>query len=81
MLDLAQGILIGFRRYRPEAAFEELVTVAHQHDVSVSALAAALVAVATGTTQDSGVPGDAVAVADMAWGQQFSELAERDPRS
>ena len=36
-LDLAEGILIGWRRYRPAAAFEELVDVAVRHGLSVSA--------------------------------------------
>jgi hypothetical protein len=47
-LDLAEGILVGLRRYRPEAAFEELVDVALRHDLSVSAVASALVGLATG---------------------------------
>jgi hypothetical protein len=48
VLDLAEGILIGLRRYPTGAAFEELITVARRHDVSLSAVAAALVALATG---------------------------------
>lgn len=71
VLDLAQGILLGFRRYRTEAAFKELVSVAHKHDVSVSAVASALVALATGTTDETRVPGEALVVAELAWGDQF----------
>lgn len=75
VLDLAQGILIGIRRYRTEAAFEELVTVAHEHDVSVSAVAAALLALATGTAHETDVPSESFTVADRAWGDLFGQLA------
>jgi hypothetical protein len=47
---LAEGILIGARRYSPEAAFAELVAVAHRHDITVSAAASALVELATGAS-------------------------------
>lgn len=55
-LDLAEGILIGWRRYRPASAFEELVDVASRHGLSVSAVASALVVLAAGditTTQSA----------------------------
>lgn len=68
ILDLAQGILIGFQRYRTEAAFAELVSVAHKHDVTVSALAAAVVALTTGTVGETDVPREALAVAELVWG-------------
>lgn len=48
VLDLAEGVLIGLRRCQTEAAFDELITVAHRHGLSVSAAASALVALATG---------------------------------
>ncbi len=48
ILDLAEGILIGSRRYSTEAAFEELAAMARRHGVSVWAVAEALVALATG---------------------------------
>jgi hypothetical protein len=47
-VDLAEGILIGLRRYRTRAAFAELVDVALRHGSSVSALASALVGLAIG---------------------------------
>ncbi len=51
VLDLAEGILIGLRRYSPEAAFGELLAVAHRNDITVSAAAATLVGgLATGFT-------------------------------
>jgi hypothetical protein len=67
-LDLAQGILIGLRRCTTEAAFDELVTVAHKHSVSVSAVASALVTMATETADETDSDRDALAVAHVAWG-------------
>jgi AmiR/NasT family two-component response regulator len=66
-LDLAQGILIGLRRCTTEAAFDELVTVAHKHAVSVSAVASALVTLTTGTGDEPDSDRDALAVAHLAW--------------
>ncbi|MDT5077278.1 MAG: hypothetical protein QOJ80_1915 [Mycobacterium sp.] len=68
-LDLAQGILIGLRRCTTEAAFDELVAVAHKHGVSVSTVAAALVTLTTRTADDSDADTDALAVAELAWGR------------
>jgi hypothetical protein len=67
-LDLAQGILIALRRYTTEAAFDELVAVAHQHGASVSAVASALVTMATRTAAGTDSDRDALAVAHLAWG-------------
>jgi hypothetical protein len=67
-LDLAQGILIGLRRCTTEATFDELVTVAHKHGVSVSAVASALVTLATRTADETDSDRDAPAVAHLAWG-------------
>jgi hypothetical protein len=50
LLDLAEGILIGLRRYPPDAAFAELLDVARRHDISAFAAASALVRVASTTT-------------------------------
>jgi ANTAR domain-containing protein len=66
-LDLAQGILIGLRRCTTEAAFDELVTVAHKHGVLVSSVAAALVTLTTGTASESHQDPDALAIARLAW--------------
>src|SRR6476660_884437 len=57
VLDLAEGILIGLRRYSSEAAFGDLVAVAYRHDITVSAAASAVVAFATGGTEVTGEPG------------------------
>jgi hypothetical protein len=67
-LDLAQGILIGLRRCTTEAAFDELVTVAHRHGVSVSAVASALMMLATRTAAEADSDRDALVVARLAWG-------------
>jgi len=67
-LDLAQGILIGLRRCTTEAAFDELVTVAHKHGLLVSAVASALVTLATKTADEPDSDRDALAVARLAWG-------------
>lgn len=72
-LDLAQGILIGLRRCTTEAAFDELVTVAHKHGVSVSAIAAALVGLAARNVDGTESDRDALAVAHLAWGDLVDE--------
>ena len=69
-LDLAEGILIGWRRYQPTAAFEELVDVALQHGLSVSAVASALVGLATG---DIGTTAPTT-TAGLAAQRQWSDL-------
>ncbi len=66
-LDLAEGILIGWRRYRPEAAFEELVDVALRHGLSVSAVASALVGVATGAIDAVESTSAATLAAQLQW--------------
>ena len=68
MLDLAEGVLVGVRRYSPEAAFGELVAVAHRHDITVSAVAAALVALATGDIEATDLNPIEAAIALHAWG-------------
>jgi hypothetical protein len=67
-LDLAEGILIGWRRYRAEAAFEELVDVASRHGLSVSAVALALVGLATGDIDAGGSTTAATKAAQLQWG-------------
>jgi hypothetical protein len=67
-LDLAEGILIGLRRYSAEAAFDELVTVAHRHDITTSAVASALVNLATGDADATDSPPPEVAIARLEWG-------------
>ena len=67
VLDLAEGILIGLRRYSSDATFVDLVEMAYRHDITVSAAASALVAVATGGAEVTDVsPGDVV-IAQHEW--------------
>ena len=66
--DLAEGILIGFRGCSPDAAFNELVTAAHRYDVSISAIASALVDLATGATDPAETHPAARAAALAEWG-------------
>jgi hypothetical protein len=68
VLDLAEGVLVGVRRYTPEAAFSELVAVAHRQNITVSAAATALVALATGDTEATKVNPMDVEIAQDAWG-------------
>lgn len=67
VLDLAEGILIALRRCSVEAAFAELVEVAHRHDMNVSATAAALVNLATDANAADRHPVEA-AVVQLEWG-------------
>jgi ANTAR domain len=68
VLDLAEGILIGLRRYSAEAAFDELVSVARHHEIAMSAAASALVDLATGDVgTDNGRPVE-IAIAQHEWG-------------
>jgi len=75
VLDLAEGILIGLRRYSAEAAFGELVAVAHRHDITVSAVASALVELATGGTDSSDFHRVEVAIARHQWGSMLLSIA------
>lgn len=67
VLDLAEGILIGLRRYSIEHAFEELVDVAFRHDMSVTAAAAALVDLASAGTDNPETQSLALSVAQREW--------------
>ena len=53
ILDLAEGILIGLRRYETDAAFAELLDVARSNGVTVSAAAASLVQLASTNPEPS----------------------------
>lgn len=68
ILDLAEGVLIGLRRISAEAAFCELVAVAHRHDITVSAAAAALVEVATMPAEAHESRSFEAAIAERVWG-------------
>jgi len=67
VLDLAEGILIGLRRYSIEHGFEELVDVAFRHDMSVTAAAAALVDLASAGTDNAEPQSLALSVAQGEW--------------
>jgi MFS superfamily sulfate permease-like transporter len=73
ILDLAEGVLIGLRRYPADAAFAEIVSVARSYGLSVSVVAATLVAVATGDTDGATTHPAAVAV-DLAWSQLLTPV-------
>jgi hypothetical protein len=66
-LDLAEGVLIGFRRYPTQSAFEELVSVAGRYGLSVSAVASALVALATGERDRTEPPSSADLAIELEW--------------
>ncbi len=80
VLDLAEGILIGLRRYSAEAAFGELVAVAHRHDITVSAAASALVELATGGNDPADFHRVVVAIAQHEWGSMLLARAGSDER-
>jgi hypothetical protein len=64
VIDLAVGVLVGLRGCRPEEGFAELVEVVHRTGVGIGAVAAQLVALASGS--DSAFPpGDLGAWADL----------------
>ena len=54
MLDTALGILIGLRRCRSEAAFQELLAAAQRHRVPICAMAWGLVHLTCGGDQVTG---------------------------
>ena len=85
LLDLAEGILIALRHYAADAAFEELVTVAHRHGLSVSATAEALMSLAIEGDMAVHVHPEAMPAARLEWGdllgddqQSQSDVAESD---
>ena len=81
VLDLAEGILIGLRRYTAEEAFDELVAVAQHHDISMSAVASALVDLATGTPAAPDSHRDERAIAEHEWGALLHQSRESDHRT
>jgi hypothetical protein len=72
ILDLAEGVLIGRRRYPPGEAFQELVSVASRHGLSVSVVAAALVAFAASDTDAAELNPAAALAAELEWSQLLS---------
>jgi hypothetical protein len=75
ILDTAQGILIGLRRCRSEAAFQELLVAAQRHTVPVFAMAWALVHLACGGDKSPETFNAAQSAARHEWGQLLTESA------
>jgi hypothetical protein len=69
MLDRAEGILVGLRRYRAESAFNEIVGASQRHLVPALRVSRALVELAEGRE-----PSDhaAAAAAREQWGDLLS---------
>lgn len=74
VLDLAEGILIGQRRYSAEAAFDELVAVARRHDITISAAATALMELAVGVSGD--LHPVETTIAQHEWGSLLAATSE-----
>jgi hypothetical protein len=81
VLDLAEGILIGLRRYSAEAAFDELVTVARRHEITMSAAASALVDLATGNAATDDDHPVEKAIAQHQWGDLFRGVEASNGRA
>lgn len=75
ILDTARGILIGLRRCRSDAAFDELHSAAIRHRVPVFAMAWALVHLA-GDGEKTTSFTDAQSAARHEWGRLFAESAK-----
>jgi hypothetical protein len=74
ILDTARGILIGLRRCRSDAAFDELHNAAQRHRVPVFAMAWALVHLA-GEGEQTASFIDAQSAARHEWGELFAVSA------
>lgn len=80
-LDVAKGILVGLRRCEPDAAFYELVAVAHRYQVPLIAMSAALIAEASGDTQAHAPDSAAQQAARHEWRNLLAQAARgADPR-
>ena len=75
ILDTAQGILIGLRRCRSEAAFQELLFAAQRNRVPVFAIAWALVHLACGGDKSPETFNAAQSAARHEWGQLLTGSA------
>lgn len=74
ILDTARGILIGLRRCRSDAAFDELHSAASRHRVPAFAMAWALVHLAGDGERTTSFM-DAQRAARYEWGQLFGSAA------
>jgi hypothetical protein len=75
ILDTAEGILIGLRRCRSGAAFDELISAAHRHDIPVFAIAFALVTLASGGIESFAPSSAAHCAARCEWGELLAAPA------
>jgi hypothetical protein len=75
ILDIAEGVLLGLRRYSVERSFTELIDVARRHALSPFELTAALVAAAGG--HSTGNP-EAAWVVEQEWGRLLRAGGDRD---
>jgi hypothetical protein len=73
ILDTAKGILIGLRRCRSEAAFQELLGAAQRHRVPVFAMAWALVHLTCGSDRSTETFNAAQFAARHEWGRLLAE--------
>ena len=75
ILDTARGILIGLRRCRSEAAFQELLVAAQRHRLPVFAMAWALVHLTCGGDKSPETFNAAQSAARHEWGRLLAEPA------
>lgn len=73
---MAEGILIGQRRYSAEAAFDELVAVARRHDITISAAATALMELAVGVSGAADLHPVETTIAQHEWGSLLAATSE-----
>lgn len=75
VLDTAMGILVGLRRCRVDAAFQELIDTGQRHDIPLFTIASALVSLASGDVQSQPT---GRAAAHLAACQQWGQLLGTD---
>ena len=75
MLDTALGILIGLRRCRSEAAFQELLVAAQRHRVPICAMAWGLVHLTCGGDRSPETFNAAQIAARHEWGRLLTNPA------
>nr|WP_231988776.1 ANTAR domain-containing protein [Mycobacterium sp. 1274761.0] len=75
MLDTALGILIGLRRCRSDAAFDELLCAAQRHRVSICDMAWGLVNLTCGGTSSPEAVDAAQSAARREWGRLLAAPA------
>jgi hypothetical protein len=73
VLDTAEGILIGLRRFSSDAAFQELLSAAERHGIPLFTIASALVDLASCEEHSAEVALPAQSVAEDEWGELLRE--------